>query len=79
MNSQMNSQRPLALLGCILAAAVCLSPPLAAAAKPAPLSGACQLHSSRGAIQHVIHVQFDNTHLTRDNPCPRISSRCRIS
>jgi hypothetical protein len=28
----------------------------------------CQLNSPSGAIQHVIYVQFDNTHFTRDNP-----------
>jgi hypothetical protein len=28
----------------------------------------CQLNSVQGAIQHVIFVQFDNTHFTRDNP-----------
>src|SRR5436190_16021002 len=28
----------------------------------------CQLNSAKGNIQHVIYVQFDNTHLTRDNP-----------
>lgn len=28
----------------------------------------CQLHSANGAIQHVIYIQFDNTHFTRDNP-----------
>ena len=28
----------------------------------------CQLNSPRGNIQHVIYVQFDNTHFTRDNP-----------
>jgi len=28
----------------------------------------CQLHSANGAIQHVISIQFDNTHFTRDNP-----------
>jgi len=28
----------------------------------------CQLNSARGQIQHVIFVQFDNTHFTRDNP-----------
>ncbi len=30
--------------------------------------GSCQLNSAQGAIQHVIYIQFDNTHLTRDNP-----------
>jgi hypothetical protein len=28
----------------------------------------CQLNSPSGAIQHVIQIQFDNTHFTRDNP-----------
>jgi hypothetical protein len=28
----------------------------------------CHLHSARGDIQHVIYVQFDNTHFRRDNP-----------
>ena len=28
----------------------------------------CQLNSANGAIQHVIYIQFDNTHFTRDNP-----------
>ena len=28
----------------------------------------CHLNSARGDIQHVIYVQFDNTHFRRDNP-----------
>jgi hypothetical protein len=28
----------------------------------------CQLNSAQGQIKHVIYVQFDNTHFTRDNP-----------
>src|SRR6266480_4653819 len=28
----------------------------------------CKLNSAKGNIQHVIYVQFDNTHFTRDNP-----------
>jgi hypothetical protein len=28
----------------------------------------CSLNSAGGKIQHVIYVQFDNVHLTRDNP-----------
>ena len=28
----------------------------------------CRLNSANGAIKHVIYVQFDNTHFTRDNP-----------
>ena len=27
----------------------------------------CQLKSARGNIKHVIYIQFDNTHLMRDN------------
>src|SRR5713101_5135949 len=32
------------------------------------LDGICQLNSAHGQIQHVINIQFDNTHFTRDNP-----------
>src|SRR5207244_13039493 len=32
----------------------------------AAISG-CQLESARGDIKHVIYIQFDNTHLLRDN------------
>ncbi len=39
-----------------------------AASGAAQAGNACQLNSSRGAIQHVIYIQFDNTHFTRDNP-----------
>ena len=39
------------------------TPPLAAAA-----AGSCHLNSARGDIEHVIYIQFDNTHLRRDNP-----------
>src|SRR5215469_12929023 len=28
----------------------------------------CQLNSASSAIQHLIYIQFDNTHFTRDNP-----------
>jgi hypothetical protein len=28
----------------------------------------CELNSARGQIQHVIYIQFDNVHFTRDNP-----------
>ncbi len=39
------------------------APPAAAAG-----SNGCQLISAKGQIQHVIYIQFDNTHFTRDNP-----------
>src|SRR5579872_1146799 len=30
--------------------------------------GSCQIKSAQGNIKHVIYIQFDNTHFTRDNP-----------
>ncbi len=33
-----------------------------------PAASACQLGNGSGAVQHVIYLQFDNTHLLRDNP-----------
>src|SRR6266516_3788664 len=32
------------------------------------VAGGCTLSSAKGKIKHVIYVQFDNTHFTRDNP-----------
>ncbi len=34
----------------------------------AMVSSGCQLNSAKGDIKHVIYIQFDNTHFTRDNP-----------
>jgi hypothetical protein len=31
-------------------------------------TGGCNLQSANGQIQHVIYIQFDNVHFTRDNP-----------
>ena len=39
-----------------------------AAAAAAASPGTCTLNSAKGQIQHVINVQFDNTHFTRDDP-----------
>jgi hypothetical protein len=33
-----------------------------------PAASTCQLGNGAGPIQHVIYLQFDNTHLTRDKP-----------
>src|SRR5579864_1702875 len=38
----------------------------AGAAQPGPAS--CVLGNAAGAISHVIYIQFDNVHYTRDNP-----------
>src|SRR6266545_4826746 len=61
-------------LGRIAAAALLVSlmcvglgaAPQALAVTPATANG-CQLNSAKGGIQHVIYVQFDNTHFLRDN------------
>ncbi len=45
----------------VLIAAFCLFRP-----SPAQASG-CPLNSANGRIKHVIYIQFDNTHFTRDN------------
>jgi hypothetical protein len=49
--------------------------PIATEARPMPgaeassaASNGCALNSARGQIQHVIYLQFDNVHFTRDNP-----------
>ena len=34
----------------------------------APLQASCHLHSAGNKIKRVIHLQFDNVHLRRDNP-----------
>src|SRR5258708_23353550 len=48
----------------LLVASLTGSPGTPAAASP----GSCQLNSAHGQIQHVIQIQFDNLHFTRDNP-----------
>jgi hypothetical protein len=50
----------------VLATLVLLVVPRALAATTA--TNSCQLKSPKGAIHHVIYVQFDNTHFRRDNP-----------
>jgi hypothetical protein len=50
--------------------------PATAEAQPRPLppsnapasTSSCTLNSARGEIKHVIYIQFDNVHFTRDNP-----------
>jgi len=49
-----------------LMVAVLLAPGGASAAPTT--NGSCQLQSPKGNIQHVIYIQFDNTHFRRDNP-----------
>ena len=44
-----------------------VSPASIVTAAPVLATG-CQLNSAHGEIQHVIQIQFDNVHFTRDNP-----------
>ena len=64
-------RRPLARLIAVAilptASLALASVPLAAQATTSAVGG-CQLHSSGGAIKHVIQLQFDNVHFRRDNP-----------
>jgi hypothetical protein len=39
-----------------------------AGARRASESSTCELNSAKGAVQHVIYIQFDNVHFVRDNP-----------
>ncbi|HEV2217273.1 MAG TPA: hypothetical protein VGV88_06840 [Candidatus Dormibacteraeota bacterium] len=55
-----------AAVASVVAAAFAAAPAVTATASSG--SGECQLNSAHGQIQHVIYIQFDNTHFTRDNP-----------
>ena len=64
-------RRLVALATSVLVAASLTSAPATAAAHPqhgGPPTGACDLRSNKGKIQHVIYIQFDNVHFERDNP-----------
>src|SRR6185295_9133263 len=51
----------------LAAASLTVAPAVQVVGAAAPPTG-CQLQSAKGAIKHVIYVQFDNTHFLRDNP-----------
>jgi hypothetical protein len=65
-------RHPLARVVSMTALATLLVGGLAVVAfRPSPVvqaAGGCTLNSAHGNIQHVIHIQFDNTHFRRDNP-----------
>src|SRR5690348_14134407 len=55
--------------GILPATAEAKAPALPAGAQAqANAASQCILHSTQGAIKHVIYIQFDNVHFTRDNP-----------
>jgi hypothetical protein len=65
-------RHPLARVVCVVALATVLVGGLSLLSfRPSAVvqaAGGCHLNSARGDIQHVIHIQFDNTHFRRDNP-----------
>ncbi len=58
------------LLNLVMSFGMAISMALGGTLVPVPIAAAagCQLNSARGNIQHVIYVQFDNTHFLRDTP-----------
>ena len=58
------------LLNLVMSFGMAISMALGGMLVPIPIAAAdgCQLNSARGNIQHVIYIQFDNTHFLRDNP-----------
>jgi len=57
-----------AVAAAALATSGIVAAPLGSGAKVARASSSCDLQSADDNIQHVIYIQFDNTHLRRDNP-----------
>src|SRR5467141_523803 len=71
----MTSRRRAGALGalafaCLIAASIATAQVSSggATARTLAASSACQLHSAKGNIKHVIYLVFDNVHLMRDNP-----------
>ena len=71
----LTSLRPLALavggavvLGLLAVPAASAAPTPTAVPTPAPGAASCALGASGSAIKHVIYLQFDNVHYTRDQP-----------
>ncbi|HET7739082.1 MAG TPA: hypothetical protein VFL67_00350 [Mycobacterium sp.] len=56
----------LAAVASVVFVPLTVGPPVTAGATAT--TGGCSLNSAKGQIQHVIYIQFDNVHFTRDNP-----------
>ena len=66
-DSRRRSRVPLLLVFSAFVMVALLLAPGGASAALASGSSTCQLKSPKGNIQHVIYIQFDNTHFRRDN------------
>ena len=58
----------IASAGFLACSAIASSPAISGKAQTARATTGCDLQSPGGNIQHVIYIQFDNTHLEQDNP-----------
>jgi len=56
-----------AILAVVLGTGVTATPSVAQVAATIPVESSCHLNSTGGQIQHVVYLQFDNTHYLRDN------------
>jgi len=72
----MKARKMVGIFAAFTAACLIGAPRLEGASAP------CRLGNGAGDIKHVIYIQFDNVHLTRDNPnvpsSHRTWSRCRV-
>jgi hypothetical protein len=57
-----------ALATALAATAVASGPATARPAGPPAVDPGCRLDPANGQVKHVIYLQFDNVHLSRDNP-----------
>jgi hypothetical protein len=58
----------LASAGFLAASAIAATPAVTGSGRVAKASTGCDLQSAGDNIQHVIYIQFDNTHFRRDDP-----------
>ena len=66
----MHVKKGLAVLAAALAGLGAATAPASSWGKPPAKNqgSACRLGNDAGQIKHVVYLQFDNTHYTRDNP-----------
>jgi hypothetical protein len=63
---RVHTRAALSAIACLVASIGAAAP--AAAADAAPPTSACLVDPGHAQIKHVVYLQFDNVHLTRDNP-----------
>jgi hypothetical protein len=70
MHLPSRARRVLALVsaGFLAASAIAATPAVTGSGRAANASTGCDLQSAGDNIQHVIYIQFDNTHFRRDDP-----------